>query len=428
MLGRQRVLLSGYGDGGVVKIAFVTREFPPSMRAGGIATYVWEVARFLSVKGHEVFVVCASDDCLKESREKVDGVTVIRLAGGDFYIADRPSLVGRLRALARQLLRFVSYRRRVSRTLLGLVRDQGVQIVEFPEYGSEAFYWSLTKSPVPWVVRLHGPTLLDRATGKSLSPIVNPLGWIFGNIELLTLRRATALTSPSKAMADFVHRIGGVNMGSIAVIPNAVAVEKWLACGSYAERSPKKITIFSAGTLVEGKGYRELVLACCALRQRGYDISLSLAGRLGRLGRELEDFGRQPGFKDWLKIIGLVDRDSLRSHYADASLVVFPSWWEPFGIVCVEAMASGALVLGSTAGGMSEIIDDGVDGFLVPPMDVSALTNKIEAIIGLPDVVTFGVRANAVEKAAQWFSTEHVMNSQMEFYRRIIDSESEPHS
>jgi len=76
-----------------MNIVFVTREYLPSKRAGGIATYVWETARFLSIKGHNVYVISASDDIKNETELVEDGVNVIRLAGADFYISKNQRLL-----------------------------------------------------------------------------------------------------------------------------------------------------------------------------------------------------------------------------------------------------------------------------------------------------------------------------------------------
>lgn len=64
-------------------ICFVCREYPPSLRGGGIASYIKEVAHGLYAFGHQITVICASDDTRQESTYD-EGVYVIRLRGGGF--------------------------------------------------------------------------------------------------------------------------------------------------------------------------------------------------------------------------------------------------------------------------------------------------------------------------------------------------------
>lgn len=67
-------------------IVFVSREYVPTFRGGGIASYIKETAIGLVKKGHRVTVICASDDTNEESEYMDDGVSVIRLSGGDFVV------------------------------------------------------------------------------------------------------------------------------------------------------------------------------------------------------------------------------------------------------------------------------------------------------------------------------------------------------
>ena len=66
-------------------ICFVCREYPPSLRGGGIASYIKEVAHGLNALGHRVTVVCASDDTRKEKSYDEDGVNIIRLIRRRFH-------------------------------------------------------------------------------------------------------------------------------------------------------------------------------------------------------------------------------------------------------------------------------------------------------------------------------------------------------
>ena len=88
-------------------ICFVCREYPPSLRGGGIASYIKDMSHGLHDAGHRVTVIAASDNTNLASDEDDDGVRVIRLSGGDFFIpeAEKGSKIKKLRTLTR----FYSY-------------------------------------------------------------------------------------------------------------------------------------------------------------------------------------------------------------------------------------------------------------------------------------------------------------------------------
>lgn len=78
--------------------------------------------------------------------------------------------------------------------------------------------------------------------------------------------------------------------------------------------------------------------------------------------------------------------DEVRALLGDARMVLVPSEWEePFGRVVVEAFARGTPVVASAIGGLSELVDDGETGFLVPPGDAGALAAAVEKLSGDPD-------------------------------------------
>lgn len=129
-------------------IVFVCREYPPTLRGGGIASYIHEMAINLIRRAHSVTVICASDDTRVFSDRKEDGIRVIRLSGGDFILPqiEKSSLIKKMRCL----YRFFSYRKKILRQIEQL---KDVDIIEVAEYGAEAYY--LSKCHVPVVIRLH---------------------------------------------------------------------------------------------------------------------------------------------------------------------------------------------------------------------------------------------------------------------------------
>ena len=124
-------------------ICFVCREYPPSLRGGGIASYIKEVVHGLHAVGHQITVICASDNTCQESMYDDEGICVIRLRGGDFLIpeVEKPSLWKKFRPL----YRFYSYRKRI---VLAIRTLGDVDIIEVPEYGAEGYFLHQLNIPV----------------------------------------------------------------------------------------------------------------------------------------------------------------------------------------------------------------------------------------------------------------------------------------
>lgn len=408
-----------------MKIGFVTRELPPSKRLGGIGVVVWDIACFLAQQGHKVTIICASDNITQESDSYIEGVRVIRLKGADFFLGNQRRTYTALYSHIRRLTHFRSYRKRVADCLDDLISLGEIEIVEFVEYGNEAEIWSRRRRSIPLVIRLHGPTVFNRNTGGKISYHKSPLQAIFGRIELATIKRADAISSVSKAVGDYVARhVSGLNE-RIVPIHNGIWSKNWeLAEGNDDLCNTENILrVFSAGSVVPHKGYGELVEAVGMLRRNGLNIELVIAGTLGGLGRKLLAFSANgEEYRGWLKVLGPIPRNQLLSYYAGADLVVFPSWWEAFGMVYVEAMAAKALVLASSAGGGAEIITEGKDGFLVAPRNSALLAEKMANLLSLPAQDKCRIKLAACEKVANYFDINIIAARQLSFYRDVLAS------
>lgn len=88
---------------------------------------------------------------------------------------------------------------------------------------------------------------------------------------------------------------------------------------------------------------------------------------------------------DWFKAVGWHDHRQIRELYAKADICVTPSIWsEPFGMVAVEAMASGRPVVASRVGGLQHIVTESETGYLYEPGDATALANALDTLIDDP--------------------------------------------
>lgn len=395
-------------------IVYITREYPPTLRGGGIASYVREMARALHDRGHQVTVICASDDTRLRSEENDRGVRVLRLDKGDFVI---PSVEGGgIWKKFRIFYRFPSYRRRIARTLEEL---KDVDVVEVPEYGAEAR--CLLGGAWPVVIRLHCPLSLSRATRQPRKFKCWQALWAWlGRQERETVNRARFVSSCSAGLAEWVARYFGTDRGKIETIYNPVDLSEWEFHPSPAD-SP---SVLFVGTVAEGKGAADLIEAVKLLRRRGIPATVTLAGKLGVFGSRLREALMGEG---WCRFLGQVDRSHVRELFSAYSVVCLPSWWENMPMACIEAMACGCIVIGSSSGGMSEIITDGEDGFLCPPRRPQLLAQTLTEALGLPPDRRRLMAERARNRIEQEFGMQAVIPRMTSYYQHVVNLHKHEH-
>ena len=399
-----------------MNICFVSREFIGSKRGGGIATYVYDMSRSLIAEGHTIYVICASDNISKKSKIIYEGINLIKLSGADFYICNNKN-ISRILTKIRSILFYNSYRKKIVVALNELNNKIGLDIVEFPEFGDEAKFWMRNKNNVvPSVVRFHGPSGHNRTTNT-----INTYSRKVRD-ELETAFISDGISYCSNAIktliinTDYSNKLY-INFQKIQnIIFNPIFLEDRLISNKL-----KKKYIFTAGSFVKNKGFGELVEAIKLINEQGNSIELIIAGKLGVLGefyrnKELSDSCYSP----WLNIVGPLKREDLFNYYKNADLCCFPSHWESFGLICIEAMSVEGLVLGSSSGGMSEIIEEGKDGFLVEPLNIELLKNKIEHILHLDESKLNEIRKKAKEKIKLQFSSTVICKPVITFYTNVI--------
>jgi glycosyltransferase involved in cell wall biosynthesis len=394
-------------------IVFVSREYIGSQRAGGIATYVSEVAEEIAMRGHEVTVICASDDTRIEEDLIINQVNYIKLRGGDFVLSELEANALFIKKF-RFFYRFISYRWKIRKKIKNL---KNVSIIEVPEYGAEGLF--LFNLNIPIVVRLHGPSLHNRFK-QNISHISykNFYKYWIGLLEFRIVKRAKYVTACSRSHAKLFTKYLNINESSIEIIYNPIKISSQLK-GNHYNQKKDKIKIFTAGTVTKEKGIENLISACKIVREAGYNIDLEIAGKMGGYGCFLRQYIKNQNLQ-WCAFQGLLPKSEVMKFYSTADICVFVSFGEPFGLVCGEAMSSGALVIGASDGGMKEIIDDGKSGFLVEPGRPELLAKKIVQILNLSASQKSMISQNAQKKINNFFSFEVIIPQMICYYNNII--------
>ena len=146
----------------------------------------------------------------------------------------------------------------------------------------------------------------------------------------------------------------------------------------------------SCGRLNSVKGHQDLLEAVRQLRDAGHDVRLTIAGEddAGGTGyrRVLEARVQELGLAPFVTLLGAVSESEVRRQLMSAHVFALASWHEPLGVALMEAMACEVPTIGTAAGGVAELIADGVDGLLVPPRSPPALAQAILRVAGDPEL------------------------------------------
>ncbi|MCA5893976.1 glycosyltransferase [Isoptericola sp. NEAU-Y5] len=186
----------------------------------------------------------------------------------------------------------------------------------------------------------------------------------------------------------------------VEVVPCGVDVGRFRPAGP---RRPARVPgaplrLLSVGRLVERKGVETVVEALVALP--GTTLEVVGGPRAADLGgdpeaRRLMAAADRFGVADRVHLRGGVDQDDVQDLMHAADVVVCTPWYEPFGIVPLEAAACGRPVVGSAVGGLLDSVVDGRTGLLVPPRDPAALA---AALRRLQDDPALGERLGATAR------------------------------
>ena len=172
----------------------------------------------------------------------------------------------------------------------------------------------------------------------------------------------------------------GADVEHTRVVPCGVDLDLFTPKGPAWKAGSRRRRLVSVSRLVERKGVDVAVEALASLP----DAELIVAGgpAAEKLGddpeaRRLSARAEELGVAERLRLVGRVEHRDVPALLRSADVVVTTPWYEPFGIVPVEAMACGRPVVGSAVGGLLDTVDDGVTGFLVPPRDSAALVAAV---------------------------------------------------
>jgi D-inositol-3-phosphate glycosyltransferase len=213
----------------------------------------------------------------------------------------------------------------------------------------------------------------------------------------------------------------GADARRVSVVPCGVDLELFRPDGPVADKERGRLRLLYVGRLVERKGIGNIISALASIpkaelviaggphpRDLGHDREVQ---RLVALACEL-------GVADRVRFLGRVDRADVAPLMRSADAVVTVPWYEPFGIVPLEAMACAVPVVASAVGGMIDTVVDGVTGVQVPPRDPEALARALHWLLA-DRALRSALGAAGARRARSRYSWRRVASDTLAVYERL---------
>jgi glycosyltransferase involved in cell wall biosynthesis len=220
----------------------------------------------------------------------------------------------------------------------------------------------------------------------------------------------------------------GRSRSRMSVVPCGVDAEKFTPVGPTADRGDRP-RIVSVGRLVPRKGFDTMIRALPAIR----DAELVIAGGPPLAGlaadpeaRRLRALAEQLGVGDRVHLMGALRHEDMPALFRSADLVACTPWYEPFGIVPLEAMACGVPVIAAAVGGLTDTVVDDVTGRLVPPQDSVKCAEAANAILH-DGFRARGLGASGRDRARSRYSWDRIALDTLRIYDRISPSLAAAH-
>jgi glycosyltransferase involved in cell wall biosynthesis len=216
-------------------------------------------------------------------------------------------------------------------------------------------------------------------------------------------------------------------LDKIVVIPNGINIEDVTTDLTMEESRIKldlplktKIILFF-GSLVTYKGPDILLKAFKVIKKEYPEVKLIFAGR-GHMLIELQDMVKKFDLEDDVIFLGFVEEEKKAFYYKSADIFCLPStnMAESFGIVNLEAMASGIPIVGSDLGGIPDIVKDGENGLLAKPGDQQSLANVLLRLLKDDDLRQ--KMGNNGRKKVEDYSWDKIAKETENLYKDILDN------
>lgn len=387
-----------------MKILMLTWEYPPRI-VGGIARVVHDLSHKLVKNGHDVTVVTYKEGDTPEF-ENDKGVKVYRVEN---YMI-KPN-------------NFTDWIMQLNFTLTAkatqIINEQGKFDCIHAHDWLVAYSAKTLKDSfqIPIISTIHA-TEAGRNSGihDDVQRYINDTEW------LLTYESTEVIVN-SNYMKCELQRLFGLPFEKINVIPNGININNFNGITKdydfrrkYAMDNEK--IILYIGRLVYEKGVQHLISAMPKIIN-GYNDTKLIIGGKGGMYDELREQAKNLGIENKVYFTGYLSSKEVQKMYKCADIAVFPSTYEPFGIVALEAMLAGVPTVVSDIGGLNEIVDHGINGMKSYAGNSNSIADSVLALLYNHQLCNNIVK-NAKTKVKQEFNWNKIAQDTFFTYEKAI--------
>ena len=352
-----------------MRVLLISWEYPPVIE-GGLARHVRKLSEHLVRGGTEVHVLTRGGGHLP-AHEQRHGVSVHRVTEPTFP-KDANAFVRWVDAMNAHM--YVAG--------VELIEQQSFALVHSHDWlvAGAAARLAL-QAEAPWVTTVHATEF-----GRHQGWVHNyPQSHIHA-VERAMVRRADRVIACSQFMQRHIATVFGIPPRRITVIPNGIdpsdleVIEDLPELRARFARADQRLVLL-VGRLVYEKGFHFALEALARAVRRPGNVRFVVAGT-GTAEAELKRQARRLGLTRHGTFLGWVGDDMLHSLYRVAEVAIVPSIYEPFGLVALEAMASGCLCVAADTGGLREVVPVGeAVGFRFRAKDAASLGSVLERVL-----------------------------------------------
>lgn len=388
-----------------MKILMLTWEYPPRV-VGGISKVVYDLSHKMVKEGNEVTVVTYRDGDNVKYYENDKGVEVYRV---DNYMIRPNNFIDWIMQLNFNMITKANE----------IINKNGkFDVIHAHDWLVAYSAKSIKESyNIPLISTIHA-TESGRNSGihDETQRYINDSEW------MLTYESSEVIVN-SNYMKNEVQRLFGLPYDKINVIPNGVNLQLFSNVNidydfrrQYAMDNEK--IILYVGRLVYEKGIQNLIAAMPKILDRYHDSKLIICGRGGMID-ELREQVKYLGIENKVYFAGYCDSKKMQKMYKCADVAVFPSTYEPFGIVAIESMLSGTPTIVSDVGGLNEIIEHGVTGMKSYAGNANSIADSVLSLLFDPKLCA-NISQNAIKKVKENYNWSKITDSTYYVYQLAI--------
>lgn len=403
-----------------MRIAYISYEYPPDISAGGIATYTLQAAKMMKSLGHDVEVFCGSFE--RNISEIYQGVLTHRI----------------------KIDNVVDFRYKVVDIFKIRHEYKNFDIFESPEINGNGYEIKKFFPQIPLTVKLHTPAVLQVRILNTYTPFWTKIRFVLGSIKRGKLdwgywskhdknqkndidfqicQLSQKISSPSVSLKNWAVKFWNIDPSKIDVVPYPYIPDQKLLEIS-VENNFKQIVFW--GKLNVHKGMVKYAIVIPKIIKKFPEYKFLIVGKdcpsalknismkeymIKKIGRYIDNVE----FKDTIPLAQIPEI------LQNSDIVVIPSIWDNFPLVCLESMSAGRAIVASRQGGMFDMLNDTKAGILVNPHKSYQIKNAIIKLIKNKEL-KFNYGKKARQTLLQKYNLEKIGKLTEDFYSKVIEN------